>query len=116
MIIYLLVAIVFFVGLYGIVAKKNIIKIIVGINIVGYAVNLLFILLGYKWNGIAPVMTRKIELSEFYKYSVDPLPQALVLTSIVIDLAFLAFLAALAIRLYEKYGTFDIDKIRRLKG
>jgi multicomponent Na+:H+ antiporter subunit C len=116
MIVYLLVAAVFFIGLYGIVAKKNIIKIIVGVNIVGYAVNILFVLLGYRWNGTAPIITRGIELETFVAYAVDPLPQALVLTSIVIDLAFVAFLAALAIRLFEKYGTFDIDKIRRLKG
>ena len=58
MIIYLLVVLIFFIGLYGIVAKKNIIKIIVGINIVGYAINLLFIVLGYKWEGMAPVLTR----------------------------------------------------------
>ena len=116
MVIYLLVALIFFIGLYGIVAKKNIINIIVGANIVGYAVNLLFIVMGYKWGGMAPVLTEKTKPDEFYKLAVDPLPQALVLTSIVIDLAFLAFLSALAIRLYEKYETFDIEKMRRLKG
>jgi multicomponent Na+:H+ antiporter subunit C len=47
---------------------------------------------------------------------VDPLPQALVLTAIVISLATTAFVIAVAIRIYEKYGTFDITKIRRLKG
>ncbi|MBN1445751.1 MAG: NADH-quinone oxidoreductase subunit K [Candidatus Omnitrophica bacterium] len=116
MIIYLLVALMFFIGLYGIIAKKNIIKIIVGMNIVGYAVNLFFILLGYKWNGIAPIITKDMPAAQFVERAVDPLPQALVLTSIVIDLGFAAFLAALAIRLYEKYRTFDTDKIRRLKG
>jgi len=47
---------------------------------------------------------------------VDPLPQALVLTAIVIGLAVTALIAAIAIRVYEKYKTFDITKIRRLKG
>ncbi|MCX6348536.1 MAG: NADH-quinone oxidoreductase subunit K [Candidatus Aureabacteria bacterium] len=47
---------------------------------------------------------------------VDPLPQALVLTAIVIGLATTALIAAIAIRLYEKYGTFDITEIRKLKG
>jgi multicomponent Na+:H+ antiporter subunit C len=116
MIIYLFVALIFFIGLYGIIAKKNIIKIIVGVNIVGYAINLLFILLGYRWEGIAPILTRDMNVERFATTAVDPLPQAIVLTSIVIDLAFAAFIAALAIRLFEKYGTFDTDKIRRLKG
>jgi multicomponent Na+:H+ antiporter subunit C len=47
---------------------------------------------------------------------VDPLPQALVLTSIVIELGTTAMLVALAIRLFNKYKTFDITKIRRLRG
>ena len=47
---------------------------------------------------------------------VDPLPQALVLTAIVIGLAVTALIASIAVRVYEKYGTFDITKIRRLKG
>ncbi|MGI6595335.1 MAG: cation:proton antiporter [Elusimicrobia bacterium] len=116
MILYILIALMFFIGLYGMIAKKNIIKIIIGMNIVGYASNLLFVLLGYKWDGIAPILTEDMSFAYFLEKAVDPLPQALVLTSIVIDLAFVAFLAALAIRLFEKYGTFDIDKIRRLKG
>jgi len=47
---------------------------------------------------------------------VDPLPQALVLTSIVIGLGVTALVISLAIRIYEKYGTFDITKIKRLRG
>jgi multicomponent Na+:H+ antiporter subunit C len=47
---------------------------------------------------------------------VDPLPQALVLTSIVIGLGVLALMVALCVRLYERYGTFDITEIRRLRG
>jgi multicomponent Na+:H+ antiporter subunit C len=47
---------------------------------------------------------------------VDPLPQALAMTSIVIGLAITALLVAIAIRIYEKYSTFDITKIRKLKG
>jgi multisubunit Na+/H+ antiporter MnhC subunit len=47
---------------------------------------------------------------------VDPLPQAVVLTSIVIGLATTILLIALAMRIYEKYGTMDITKIRDLNG
>jgi multicomponent Na+:H+ antiporter subunit C len=47
---------------------------------------------------------------------VDPLMQACAMTSIVIGLAITALLVAIAIRIYEKYGTFDITKIRKLKG
>jgi multicomponent Na+:H+ antiporter subunit C len=47
---------------------------------------------------------------------VDPLPQALVLTAIVIGLATTALVVGIAIRIYEKYKTFDITKIKELKG
>jgi multicomponent Na+:H+ antiporter subunit C len=47
---------------------------------------------------------------------VDPLPQALVLTSIVIGLGVLALMVALSMRIHERYGTFDIRKIKKLKG
>jgi multicomponent Na+:H+ antiporter subunit C len=47
---------------------------------------------------------------------VDALPQAVVLTSIVISLATTSLLVSLAMRIYEKYGTFDITKINDLKG
>ncbi|MCM8773042.1 MAG: sodium:proton antiporter [Candidatus Omnitrophica bacterium] len=116
MIIYMCIAIMFFVGLYGMMVKKNIIKMIIGVNIIGYAVNLFFIVLGYRKNGIAPIMVPGMEIKDFVQKAVNPLPQALVLTSIVIDLSIICFLASLSIRIYEKYGSFDFEKIRRLKG
>jgi len=47
---------------------------------------------------------------------VDPVPQALILTAIVIGLAVAALMAVMAVRLHEKYGTFDLTEIRKLKG
>ena len=112
MIIYLLCLVLFALGIYCILRKRNIIKIIVGIIICEYAVNLFFILVGYRMQGRAPIYIPGEKVVEM----VDPLPQALVLTSIVIGLAATALLIAIAIRIYEKYGTFDITKIKELKG
>ena len=92
--------------------KRNIIKIIIGIAIIEYSINLLLILFGYRTNGRSPIYSQ----TEVIKNMVDPLPQALVLTAIVIGLGTTALLVAIAIRLYEKYGTFDITKIRKLRG
>ncbi len=102
----------FCVGVYCILVKRNLIKIIIGVGIVEYAVNLFLVLIAYRWDGRAPILDQTQEI----KNMVDPLPQALVLTSIVIGLAVIALLVALAVRIYEKYGTFDITEIRRLKG
>jgi multicomponent Na+:H+ antiporter subunit C len=77
-----------------------------------YAVNLFFILAGFRIEGRSPIFSKEKMISNM----VDPLPQALVLTAIVIGLAVTALIAAIAIRIYEKYGTFDITQIRRLKG
>ncbi len=112
MTIYLLCLVLFCVGLYGVLRKRNIIKIIVSIGIMEYAVNLFFILVGYRLNGRAPIFASDQAIVNM----VDPLPQALVLTTIVIGLATTALLVGLALRIYEKYGTFDITKIRALKG
>ncbi len=112
MTVYLLCLVLFCVGLYCILRKRNIIKMIVGVIIMEYAVNLFFILVAYRMEGRAPILSKDIEILN----QVDPLPQALVLTAIVIGLATTAVLVAIAMRIYEKYGTFDITKIRELKG
>jgi len=81
-----------------------------------YSANLFLILLGYRKGGVAPIVSENMNITEFLATSVDPLPQALVLTSIVIGLGVTTLAIAICIRLYEKYGTFDITEIRRLKG
>ena len=110
------------IGIYAIVAKKNIIKIILGVLVAEYSVNLFLLLLGYRWGGRAPIVSpQDIDHTgnagmEFIRESVDPIPQALILTSIVIGLAMVAMMVALALRIYDRYGTFDISRIRKLRG
>lgn len=110
------------IGLYCAVVKKNMVKIVIGIMVMEYAVNLFLIMLGYRFGGVAPIIDKgQLEagiagMEQFISSSVDPLPQALVLTAIVISLGSLALMISICIRTYEKYGTFDITQIRRLKG
>jgi len=112
MIIYIMCLLLFCIGVYCVLVKRNLIKIIIGIGICDYAVNLFLVLLGYKMNGRAPIFEQDQTITNM----VDPIPQALVLTSIVIGLAVMGLMVAIAIRIYQKYGTFDIAEIRRLKG
>ena len=79
-----------------------------------YAVNLFFILLGYKKDGVFPILSKTLETKP--EMMVDPLPQALILTSIVIGLATTCLLVSLAMHIYEKYGTYDVRELRKLKG
>lgn len=112
MIFYLLSALLFGIGLYGVLVKRNLIKIIIGLIIMEYATFLFFAVIGYKMNATAPIVTKGFEGALF----VDPIPQALVLTAIVIGLATTALVVAIAVRIYEKYRTYDVREIRRLKG
>ena len=112
MLVYLMCFLLFLIGIYCIVVKKNLLKIVIGLAIVEYAVNLFIVVLGYRWQGHAPIMK---EGANDWLY-VDPLPQALTLTAIVIGLATLTLIISICIRLYEKYGTLDITEIRKLKG
>ena len=120
---YALCFLLFVIGLYCAVVKKNMVKIVIGILVMEYAVNLFLIMLGFRFGGVAPVVgggdlvSQTGAVSEsFLSSSVDPLPQALVLTTIVISLGSLALMISVCIRTYDKFGTFDITQIRRLKG
>jgi len=116
MIIYTLCTIVFVIGLYSLIAKKHLIKKILGVALMEYSINLFLILVGFKADGIAPILLKDMDKTHFIRNSVDPLPQALVVTSIVIGLGVLALMVAIALRLYDKYHTFDMSEIKNLRG
>jgi multicomponent Na+:H+ antiporter subunit C len=119
---YLISMVILLIGLYAILAKANVVKIIIGVLIAEYAVNLFLLLLGYRKGGKFPIVLKSDLVAEsavharFAQEAVDPVPQALILTSIVIGLAVVGMMVALALRIYDRYGTFDITRIRRLRG
>jgi len=112
--VFILCIVLFLVGLYGILRKRNLIKMIIGLAIVEYSVNLFLILIGYIKTGKAPIVEEV--MSDISVQFVDPLPQAMVLTAIVIGVATTGLLLAIAVMLYKKYGTYNIRKIKELKG
>ena len=123
MTMWILIAVLMAVGLYGIFAKRQLLKKILGLVVVEYAVNLFLVSVGYR-DGVGdppgpggpPILTPGVDPSTFVASSVDPLPQALVLTSIVIGLGVLMLLVALALRAEERYGTLDTSEMNRLRG
>lgn len=112
MTVYILSFLLFLVGLYGIITRRSLIKIVISKSIMEMSIFLILVLIGYIDNGLAPILKPESP-DQIY---VDPLPQAMVLTAIVISLATTAMLMAIAIRLYRKYKTFDIREIKSLKG
>lgn len=100
------------IGLYITLTKRNLIKIIIGLDLFETGIFILLVCTGYIKGGTAPIFSKtQLEPS----LMVDPIPQALVLTAIVIGVATLALALSLAIRLYRHYGTLDMRKIKELK-
>src|SRR5699024_5309835 len=87
--------------------SKNIIHIILGIVIFTYAIHLLLMTIGYLGCKHVPI------IQDVSRDFADPIPQALILTSIVINFAVTAFFLVLAYQLYKRQ---KIDGISRLKG
>ena len=101
-------------GFYTIVTKYNLVKTVIGLSIMDYGVNLLIITIGFNPGGTAPIFTwGELNPDSFF---VDPIPQALTLTSIVIGACVTAMSMSLVIRMKESYGTLDTREIRRLRG
>jgi multicomponent Na+:H+ antiporter subunit C len=102
-------------GLYMVLVKKNLLKIVVGLSIIDSGINLLLISFGYKEGGTAPIFDSASQGANSVPF-VDPVPQALTLTSIVIGACVTALALSLVIKVYQFYGTINADKVRRLRG
>ena len=101
-------------GIYCIVAKRNLFKICIGTGLIDYGVNLLIVSVGFHPGGTAPIFTiTELNRTSFF---VDPIPQALTLTSIVIGACTTAMTLSLIMKIKEQYGTLDSGEIRRLRG
>ncbi len=112
---YIAVVCMIFIGLYAAMFRRNLIKMVIGISIIESGVNLFLITLGYREGGVAPIYTSLPPGTTYPEQMVLPVPQALTLTSIVIGVAVLALMLSLVMHIYRKYGTLDVQKIRRLK-
>ncbi len=92
-------------GFYVVIARGNLVKKIVGLNIFQTSVFLLYISMGKVSGGTAPIL-----LTEGTRYS-NPLPHVLILTAIVVGIATTALGLALVVRIKEAYGTVEEDEI-----
>jgi multicomponent Na+:H+ antiporter subunit C len=102
------------VGLYAMIAKKNLVKKIIGMNILQTSVILFFISTGAKRNATIPIVVHDPGAQDHAIHAIDyinPLPHVLMLTAIVVAVATLGVSLALAIRIYRKYHTLDEDDI-----
>ncbi|MDJ0828858.1 MAG: cation:proton antiporter subunit C [Desulfobacterales bacterium] len=101
-------------GLYAMMTKKNLVKKIIGMNILQTAVILFFISISAKNNATIPIIEHGQTFSHSGVQAVDyinPLPHVLMLTAIVVAVATLGVALALVIKLFNQYGTLEEDEI-----
>ena len=104
-------------GLYTVTMKKDLIKVVIGLGIIDYGVNMLIVSFGFNDGGTAPIYQMSDLLNGVSpRFFVDPVPQALTLTSIVIGACVDAMALSLVIMIYRKYKTINADEVRRLHG
>ncbi len=102
------------IGLYAMIAKKNLVKKIIGMNILQTAVILFFISIGAKRDATIPIIVHghaaESHAARAAEY-INPLPHVLMLTAIVVAVATLGVTLALVIKIYEQYQTLEEDEI-----
>ncbi|KAF5434665.1 multicomponent Na+:H+ antiporter subunit C [Candidatus Methanophagaceae archaeon] len=101
------------IGFYAMIAKDNLIKKIIGLNIFQTAIFLFYISLGDITGGTEPIVSEEM-IAQGYVY-VNPLPHVLILTAIVVGVATTAVALALVILMYEEYGTIEESEIIELE-
>jgi len=93
------------IGLYIVLSQKNLVKVLMGLALMETAVNILIVAMGYTPGGTAPILSDGVASGAF----VDPLPQALVLTAIVIGVSILALALSLVVRHFQATGEVTLE-------
>ncbi|MBI3127396.1 MAG: Na+/H+ antiporter subunit C [Candidatus Tectomicrobia bacterium] len=96
------------------IMQRRLIQLVLGLSLLSHATNLMLIASGWVGDGKVPIVPENgpVDPAGY----VDPLPQAMILTAIVISFAVTAFLLVLAMNIYQRFKTDDIDRLRRLMG
>lgn len=109
---YLAAAILFLIGIATVLTRSNLLKKLIGINIMESGIFLMFIAAGNIRGGLVPILEDTVAEGAY----VNPLPSALMLTGIVVSVSVSAFALALILRLHGTYGTIDAHQIAELRN
>lgn len=109
---YLIAALIFAVGCYTVLTHTNLMRKIIGINVMETAVFLVFVAAGNVRGGHPPI----IDLNNPDAVYVNPLPSALILTGIVVSVSVTALALALVVRINRQFGTIDADEITAIRS
>jgi len=110
------------IGIWAMLTRKDLIRIIIGFAITDTGINLVLVAIGYVRGKTAPIIDKAVSGTvgkpaglEALGKVVDPVPSALVLTAIVIGLAVTALMLSYAVRMYKAKGSLDIDDFEEQK-
>lgn len=98
----------FGIGFANLLFQKNLIKKIIGLNIMDTSIYLFLAVKGYITGRVAPIVVDGVQSVEAY---INPIPSGLVLTGIVVSVSVTALMLSLTVRLYQRYHTLDLDEI-----
>jgi multicomponent Na+:H+ antiporter subunit C len=120
---YVVTVILFSIGLYALVVKSNLIKKLIGLNIMETSVYLFFIAIGDVRIGAntaawarAPLVDNPRAATLGLEVMTNPIPSALILTAIVVSVSVTALGLSIAVKIYKHYGTLDTRRVTSLKG
>jgi multicomponent Na+:H+ antiporter subunit C len=117
---YLAAGILFCIGLYAVLSRRDLIKIVMGLSLMESSTYLLLISLAYRAKSTAPVLYSPpgTETSTTLAHGnvADPVLQNFCLTAIVIGVAVTAVFLSVAVRISQHYRTLDADRVRALRG
>jgi multicomponent Na+:H+ antiporter subunit C len=99
-------------GIFAVVAMRHLVRVILGLALLDSGVNLFLVATGYRPGAVAPILMGQAAGTPM----VDPIPQALILTAIVIGVGVQAVALALAVQVHRAYGTLDLRELGRHVG
>jgi multisubunit Na+/H+ antiporter MnhC subunit len=103
------------IGLFGMLAQRNIIRMIIGFSLLDTGIHMVMIAIGYVSGGTAPIIDAAVPAAKATTMVVDPVPSALVLTAIVIGLGVTAVMLSCAVRIHQTRRTLNIDECTESK-
>lgn len=104
------------VGAWGALTNRNLLRMVVAFTIADTGVNIVIVSIGYLRGRTAPILDKAVAAADAAARIIDPVPQALVLTAIVIGLGVTALMLAYVYRLVEKKRSLDIGDYTELRG
>lgn len=103
------------IGIWGMLTRKNMIKIVIGFSLIDTGIHIIMVSIGYLKGRTAPILNEAVDKARAVTEVVDPVPSVLVLTAIVIGLAVTALMLVYVTRLYRHNKSMNIDDYGELQ-